>query len=360
MLYNNNIKFYVVFIVMEKYSKKGYTGLVNLGNTCFLNSCVQALNHTYELSEYLASDKCTKSTKTTEVDSTIVREWNDLRRVMWDSTGAVSPNRFVYYVQQLAVAKSRELFTGWAQNDMPEFLLFMIECMHNSVSRSIKMKIMGKVENQVDKLATECYKMLQETYSREYSEIMDLFYGIYVSELLSIDGKTSHTVKAENFFMLDLPIPKKDASLYECFDAFTSPEIMDGDNAWKNDKTGEKEDVQKRITFWNFPRILVITLKRFSADGKRKMQDLIDFPLNDLNLSKYITGYNPNQYVYDLYAVCNHSGGPHGGHYTAHVKNIDGEWIHYNDTTVERGVPTGKIITPKAYCLFYRKKNSLV
>lgn len=345
---------------MEKYSKKGYTGLVNLGNTCFLNSCVQALNHTYELSEYLGSDKCAKSTKTAEVDSTIVREWNDLRRVMWDSTGAVSPNRFVYYVQQLAVAKSRELFTGWAQNDMPEFLLFMIECMHNSVSRSIKMKIMGKIENQVDKLATECYKMLQQTYAREYSEIMDLFYGIYVSELLSMDGKTSHTVKAESFFMLDLPIPKKDASLYECFDAFTSPEIMDGDNAWKNDKTGEKEDVQKRITFWNFPRILVITLKRFSADGKRKMQDLIDFPLNDLNLSKYITGYNPNQYVYDLYAVCNHSGGPHGGHYTAHVKNIDGEWIHYNDTTVERGVPTGKIITPKAYCLFYRKKNSLV
>lgn len=345
---------------MEKYSKKGYTGLVNLGNTCFLNSCVQALNHTYELSEYLGSDKCAKSTKTAEVDSTIVREWNDLRRVMWDSTGAVSPNRFVYYVQQLAVAKSRELFTGWAQNDMPEFLLFMIECMHNSVSRSIKMKIMGKIENQVDKLATECYKMLQQTYAREYSEIMDLFYGIYVSELLSMDGKTSHTVKAESFFMLDLPIPKKDASLYECFDAFTSPEIMDGDNAWKNDKTGEKEDVQKRITFWNFPRILVITLKRFSADGKRKMQDLIDFPLNDLNLSKYITGYNPNQYMYDLYAVCNHSGGPHGGHYTAHVKNIDGEWIHYNDTTVERGVPTGKIITPKAYCLFYRKKNSLV
>ena len=347
-------------ILMEKYSKRGYTGLVNLGNTCFLNSCAQALNHTYELSEFLLSEKCSKNIKSHDVDSTIVREWNDLRKVMWDSCGAVSPNRFVHYVQQLAVAKNRELFTGWAQNDMPEFLLFIIECIHNSVSRGIKMKIMGKVENDIDRVATECYKMLQQTYSREYSEVMDIFYGIYVSELLSIDGKASRALKAENFFILDLPIPKKDATLYDCFDTFTAPEIMDGDNSWKNDATGQREDVQKRITFWNFPRILVITLKRFSADGKKKVQDLIDFPLVDLNLSKYVSGYNPNQYIYDLYAICNHSGSPHGGHYTAYVKNIDGEWIHYNDMNLERNVSENKIITPKAYCLFYRKKNSLV
>jgi ubiquitin C-terminal hydrolase len=345
---------------MEKYSKRGFTGLVNLGNTCFLNSCMQALNHTYELNEYLSSEKCEKALKHGEVDSTILKEWNDLRKVMWNSNGAVSPNRFVYYVQQLAVAKSRELFTGWAQNDMPEFLLFMVECLHNSVSRSIKMKIKGSVENPIDKLATECYKMLQETYLREYSEIMDLFYGIYVSELISMDGKLSRAVKAENFFILDLPIPSKSTSLYECFDAFTSPEIMDGDNAWKNESTGQKEAVQKRITFWNFPKILVITLKRFSSGGKRKIQDPIQFPVKDLNLSKYVSGYNPNQYIYDLYAVCNHSGSPQGGHYTAHVHHADGEWVHFNDVNLERGISLDKIVTPKAYCLFYRKKNSLV
>jgi ubiquitin C-terminal hydrolase len=304
----------------DKYKKKGLTGLANLGNTCFLNSCAQALSHLHELSEFLSSEKCKTCLKPTIPDCIITKEWNDLRDIMWKNNGTVSPNRFVHFVQQLAAEKGRELFTGWAQNDMPEFLLFVIECMHNSVSRPITMKINGHIENSVDKIAVECYKMLQSIYSKEYSEIMDIFYGIYVSELMSTDETISHAVKPENYFILDLPIPKKNATLIDCFDAFTGSELMEGDNAWFNEKTGKKEDVKKRITFWNFPKVLVLTLKRFSHDGGRKLQDHIDCPIEHLDLSKYVSGYNPRKYVYDLYAVCNHSGGTLGGHYTAYVK----------------------------------------
>lgn len=343
-----------------KYKGKGLTGLVNLGNTCFLNSCMQALSHTYELNELLSSAKCKKVKNDKSVDTIILNEWNDLRTVMWNNNGTVSPNRFVHFVQQVADSKGRELFTGWAQNDMPEFLLFVIECIHNSISRKMNMKITGNIENGVDNLAIACYKMLQSTYAKEYSEIMDLFYGIYVSELKSVADNVSQNVKPESFFMLDLPIPKKNATLYECFDEFTNYEVLEGDNAWFNEKTGEKESVKKQIVFWNFPKILVITLKRFSADGSRKIQDLIDFPLENMNLSKYVSGYNSKQYVYDLYAICNHSGGPMGGHYTAFVKNIDNEWCHFNDVNLDKNIAPHQIVTPKAYCLFYRKKNNLV
>ena len=38
---------------MEKYMNKGLTGLANVGNSCYINSCMQIISHTYELNEFL-------------------------------------------------------------------------------------------------------------------------------------------------------------------------------------------------------------------------------------------------------------------------------------------------------------------
>ena len=346
--------------MFSKYDNKGYTGLSNLGNTCFLNSCLQILNHTYELHELFDQDKTELHIKTKTVDSILLQEWNDLRKIIWSNNGTVAPNRFVNQLQKVSHAKNRELFTGWNQNDMPEFLLLMIECFHNSISRKINIKISGKKENSTDNMATVCYTMLKQTYSKEYSEIMDLFYGIYVSTLsVSENGPSSNNVP-ESYFMLYLSIPdhKSIVSLHDCFDLFTKVEFMTKeDSGYKNEKTGEAEDVYKQIKFWNFPNLLVINLKRFSADGKHKIKNMVEFPINDLDLSKYVVGYNSSKYIYDLYGVCNHIGGVNMGHYTAFVRNSKNEWIHFNDDSVEIVKDERSIITPMAYCLFYRKKN---
>ena len=65
-------------------------------------------------------------------------------------------------------------------------------------------------------------------------------------------------------------------------------------------------------------------------------------------------------YKYELYAVCNHIGNVYMGHYTAFVKNAKGNWLHFNDQTVENVDLPSEVITPMAYCLFYRKKNNFV
>ena len=347
---------------IEKHKNKGYTGLMNLGNTCFLNSCIQVLNHTYELVDFINSPKIVKNIKQDLPDSIIINEWRDLRNIMWTNNGTVSPNKFVFNVQMIAKRKDRDLFTGWAQNDMPEFLLLIIECMHNSISRSINMKIQGNIENPLDELAVQCYNMLKMTYSKEYSEIMEMFYGIYVSELLSMDGTIRYATKPESFFILDLPIPEdlQECSLFQCFDLFTKEEFLNGENAWFNEKTNKKEDIKKKITFWSLPNILVITLKRFSHDGERKINNTVRFPIDDFDLSKYINGYNARTYNYELYGVCNHIGGVMGGHYTSFVRNATNEWIHYDDSTVQIVANPENIISPLAYCLFYRKKNNLI
>lgn len=349
---------------LSKYKGKGLTGLENLGNTCFLNACLQVLNHAYELHDFLDSKKYQRFFKSNMPDSSILTEWNDLRQVMWSGNGVVTPKRFVHNVHQLASEKDRDIFTGFAQNDMPEFLLFFIECMHNSISRGVNMKISGTAQTGVDEMAIKCYEMLKVTYSKEYSEIMEMFYGIYVSEIITMDHSIKHGIKPESYFILDLPIIGNNnqvaSNLSECFEIFVTPEVMEGDNAWFNEKTGKKEDVKKRLSFWNFPKILIISFKRFSPDGKHKLNSKIDFPIDNLDLSKYIRGYSSSQYKYDLFGVCNHMGGVSGGHYTAFVKNYDNDWHHYNDSNVEPVENSEKIITSMAYCLFYRKKNNLV
>jgi ubiquitin carboxyl-terminal hydrolase 8 len=346
---------------LSKYKDKGMTGLENLGNTCFLNSCMQVINHTYELNDFL--DKKKYTIKSDMPDSNILIEWEDLRNVMWSGNGIVTPRRFVHNVHQIAEIKKKDIFTGWAQNDMPEFLLFFIDCIHNSISRGVNMKINGDKKTDTDEMATVCYEMLKATYSKEYSEIMNIFYGIYVSEIISMETSKRHTMKPESYFILDLPVMGENGfakNIYDCFNLYCKPEILEGDNAWFNEKTGQKENIKKQITFWNFPNVLVIVLKRFSADGMHRINSQIEFPLENLNLANYVRGYSSSSYVYDLFGVCNHMGGVMGGHYTAFVRNSENKWLHYNDRNVESVDDPSRIVSPMAYCLFYRKKNNLL
>lgn len=340
-----------------KYNDKGLTGLSNLGNTCFINSCLQVLSHTYELNEFLSNDTYKKRLNK-KYDSALLLEWDELRKMMWSENCIISPMKFITTIHKLAQIKGQELFTGFSQNDLPEFLIFVIDCFHNALSRKVEMTISGNEVNETDKIAKKCFETIKQMYSTDYSEIWNMFYGIHVSQLISTETRQPLSLRPEPYFIISLPIPSenKSPSLLDCFDLYVQGEILEGDNAVLNEITNKKESVKKNIIFWSFPNILVVDIKRFDYRN-RKNQLLITFPLENLDLSKYVCGYNQSSYVYDLYGVCNHSGNALGGHYTAFVKNTNGKWYHFNDTSVTEVANGVDIITPKAYCFFYRKKT---
>lgn len=341
---------------INNYKDKGLSGLANLGNTCFINSCMQVLSHTYELNYFLDDEKYKKKLKN-KYDSALLLEWDNLRNLMWNNNCIVSPNKFLNTIHKVAKIKEMEIFTGYSQNDLPEFLLFLIDCFHNSISREIKMTISGEAENETDKIAIQCFEMIKNMYSKEYSEVWNLFYAVHVSEITNLETGKQIKITPEPYFMIDLSIPSnnKSPTLIDCFEHYVEGEILDGENAWYNEETKERINIRKRILFWSFPNILVIDLKRFNAKNQ-KTQILVTFPLDDLDLTKYVIGYKKESYHYELYGVCNHSGGVLGGHYTAYVKNANGKWYHFNDTSVSEVGLQDSIVSPKAYCLFYRKK----
>jgi len=335
---------------------KGLTGLVNLGNTCFINSCMQVLSHTYELNKLLNSRILKKKIKT-NIESQLLNEWNELRELMWKENCIISPNKFIKSIQSISEVKGLDIFTGYEQNDLPEFLIFLIDCFHTSISRDVNMNISGKIINKTDKLAVKCFDMIKNMYSTEYSEIWNLFYGVHVSQIISIDDNTILSNTPEPYFIIDLPIPHiKNPSLIDCFNLYLEGEILEGENAWYNEKTKVKENIKKKISYWSLPTILVIAIKRFNSNNK-KLRNLVSFPLNDLDLREYVIGYKKDSYIYDLYGICNHTGTVEGGHYTAFVKNDNDNWYHFNDTTVTEIKDLDKLITINAYCFFYRKKT---
>lgn len=342
--------------MFKKYSNKGLSGLTNLGNTCFLNSTMQIISHTYELNEFLNKEDW-KNKLNKKYDSLLLGEWNNVRQLLWENNCIVSPNKFIKTVQQIANIKGLELFTGYDQNDMPEFLIFIIDCFHNALSREVIMTIVGHPNDEKDKIAQKCFETIKKMYENDYSEIWSIFYAIQVSQLIDNNTNKLLSMTPEPYFILNLPIPQdnKQPTIIDCFDLYCAGEILDGDNRVLNEETGEKVDAKKQIMFWSFPSILVIDIKRFNSSNK-KNQILVNFPLENLDLSSYIIGYNKNTYIYDLYAVCNHSGSVMGGHYTTFIKNANNKWYHFNDTNVSEVTNLDYIVSPKAYCFFYRKR----
>lgn len=340
-----------------KYQGKGYTGLANVGNSCYINSCIQCLSHTYNLNDFLDT-KTYESKLNDRPESSLLVEWDSLRIMMWGQNCTIAPHRFINTIQKVANVKGQQLFTGNAQNDVQEFLLFIIECFHNSISRSVDMSVTGDVKNLTDSMATECYKMMSTIYKNDYSEMIKLFYGIQVSTITSIETSESLSIRPEPFFVLSLSLPPQQeiqVTLISCIDEFCKKDRLDGDNAWFNEKTNKKQNVDKGILFWSFPEVLIIHLKRWDYKGK-KDQRLVSVSLDMIDLSGYVNGYKNSDYVYELYGICNHHGFVSGGHYTATIKTANGEWYVFNDASVSK-IDIEKIITPSAYCLFFRKKK---
>lgn len=128
---------------------------------------------------------------------------------------------------------------------------------------------------------------------------------------------------------------KNGISLDDCFTATSKGEVLTEENQWYCNRCKELRQAEKTLELWTAPDVLVIHLKRFSANRnlRDKIDVRVDFPIDGLDLTDRVGVSDGKTLKYDLFAVDNHYGGLGGGHYTAFAKNfLDNNWYEYNGT----------------------------
>ncbi|KAG2312332.1 hypothetical protein Bca52824_023889 [Brassica carinata] len=149
-------------------------------------------------------------------------------------------------------------------------------------------------------------------------------------------------------------------SLFSCLDAYLAEEPLGPE--WACPECKENRQANKKLDLWKLPDILVFHLARLTRSKyfSRKIDALVNFPINDLDLSKYVKSENGVSCLYELYAVTNHHGGIGAGvaHFTAYAKLVeDNKWYHFNDSHVS-AMNESEVESSAAYVLFYRRVGS--
>ncbi|XP_076000291.1 ubiquitin carboxyl-terminal hydrolase 31 [Genypterus blacodes] len=172
-------------------------------------------------------------------------------------------------------------------------------------------------------------------------------------------------------------------TLAQCFQLYTKEEQLAPDDAWRCPHCKQLQQGRIKLSLWTLPDVLILHLKRFRQEGDRrvKMQNMVKFPLMGMDMAPHVVkrsqsswslpshwspwrrpyglGRNPDDYLYDLYAVCNHHGNMHGGHYTAYCKNsIDGQWYCFDDSEVSP-LADDDVCQQTAYILFYQRRTAI-
>ena len=319
-------------------------GLNNLGNTCFMNTCLQNLIHSEDFIKRLISKKSSISRSTP-----ISYYFLNLCQELSNSLRAVSPTKF-----KEKFGLKHHLFAGYGQNDTQEFCRVLLEDMNTELNEVKKKKPYVELTTS-GKSKIQCDREFDENFrGRENSIIMDSFYGQIINIFTCKCSFKDYSFQK----VLDLPLllqSSSSVSITSLLEDYFEDEKIKFET--KCEKCGKKTVHLKEIRFSQPPNILILSLQRINPRTKRKNSCAVSFP-EILNINKFIDedcGHS-KEGEYILYGIGNHSGTINFGHYYAYIKLNDKYWYEFNDSFVSK---KGEINTnsTSAYTLFYKKRN---
>ena len=188
-------------------SNKGMAGLMNLGNTCYMNSTLQCLSNTFDLTKYFLlqyfRNDINTGNKLGSNGSVALRYYNLLCDLWIGNEKRINPEPFINTFKGL-----KKQFAGRRQQDAQEFLSVLLDQLHEDLNRITDKPYIELLEKQQDEDELTASKRWWDLHKkREDSIIIDLFNGQFKSETIcQVCGKSSITY--DPFLSLCVPLPK--------------------------------------------------------------------------------------------------------------------------------------------------------
>jgi ubiquitin C-terminal hydrolase len=200
----------------------------------------------------------------------------------------------------------------------------------------LKKKIFAayRSNKQFQKLAYEMEIAWLNTIKKEYSPLMDIFYGQLVSQVICGNCKHIHH-NYEVYSSLPLPLvnTKEEQTYEDLLQAYFAREYIntnDNDKGWKCDNCKESVKSPKCLKLYRTPMVFIVTLKRFDAN-LRKSGAKVSMPF-ELDLTRY--SLRDDGCKYHLSSVAHHQGGMGSGHYNCICHHKKGTWMAIDDILV--------------------------
>ena len=330
-------------------------GLINIGNTCYMNSALQCLVHIPQIRNYFLIGRNRDNLNIELPEAELCKEFEILIYNMCQNknTQDINPIDFVRRFIMVCREKNRD-FSGFQQNDMGDFLNILLEFLHNSVYNTVDIRINGEIITIGDKYAYDAAISWRNYFKKSHSHIIDILYSQIMSSTMCPKCRNK-CINYEPLLTIDLSIPSNicltNIKLYDLLDSYTAYETLDTDNQWKCDKCNIRVNCVKKIHFWRLSPVLIIIIKKYNLISKIKKN--IDYPFI-LNMRNYCADYFGDNLKYKLIGVCVHQGELNGGHYWSMCKKYD-NWYKYNDNNVSLIKDINDVKNGDAYALIYRR-----
>ncbi|GLH14470.1 Ubiquitin carboxyl-terminal hydrolase 36, partial [Gryllus bimaculatus] len=309
-------------------------GMINVGNTCYLNSTLQALFHIPALVNWLQSDsdhlnKCFVANGSMQGECINCAMSKTLKASQNKSGNVIKP--YLIYNKLKMICKH---MVHGQQEDAHEFMRYLIESMEETYLVRFKGE---KLDN----------------YSKETTPLNQIFGGYMRTEVNCLQCRgVSTTFQHFQDLLLDI---RRASTLDDALASYFQRERLDGDDAYRCERCHKKVSATKKFSIEKPPFVLCIQLKRFSMVGG-KINKHVSFTQR-LDMTRFLcpqSAYRGSQpLTYRLVSMVTHMGtSVHCGHYTAIAQTSTGHFYQFDDSAV-RPISLNAALETNAYIIIY-------